>query len=135
MGILRLPDGAAIRVPDGATAEQVSAILAERKWQGQIQQSREAARDTYRHASTGERFWTGVSRPFVETGLGLKDIGGKMGIGSGLSDEDKLNVERLQEVTGGAGTAGRITGELMNFALPGGIVGRAGTKLVQAAPR
>lgn len=131
MGILRFEDGTGIQVPDGATPEQVEAILAERKRQQELADIRERARISYSAMPTSQRLRLGYTRPFVEVGLGIKDFAGKVGIGSGLSFEDEAKLAQLEQVHGGAGTAARVGGELVTFAAPGG----ASQKMTTNAPR
>lgn len=131
MGILRFEDGTGIQVPDGATPEQVEAILAERKRQGELADVRERGRVSYSALPTSQRLRLGYTRPFVEVGLGIKDLAGKVGIGSGLTFEDQAKLAQMEQVHGGAGTAARVGGELVTFAAPGG----ASQKMTTNAPR
>lgn len=125
---IELPDGTILDAPDDADPSAVAKNYLRKR---SVATTRDAARSVYDDMSTGERLAVGFARPFVELGLGAKDLAGKVGIGSGLNDEDRANLERLQEVSGGAGTAGRIVGEVASFALPGG----AATKLASKAAR
>ncbi len=142
---IELPDGTILDAPDDADVKAVVAGY-------NRQRTRTAARQAYEDNPTvrtvirnigerdvpvgmSERFGVGLARPFVETGLGIKDLAGKVGIGGGLSDEDRANLERLEEVKGGAGTTGRIAGELSTFAAPGGVGQKVVTKGMAALPR
>jgi hypothetical protein len=119
---IELPDGTILEAPDGADPSTVAKnFLANRS----RTQTREAARAAYADMGTGERLAVGFARPFVELGLGVKDLA------VGLSDEDRANLERLEEVSGGAGTVGRVAGELATFMIPGG----AATKLASKATK
>lgn len=91
-----------------------------------LDQTRQIARDTYAEMTPMERFGVGLARPVVETAKGIKSLFTK------LSPEEQTNLERLQEVSGGAGTAGRVLGEVALFAAPGGAVTRAGRLLPRA---
>lgn len=94
-----------------------------------LDQTRQIARDVYAEMTPFERFGVGLARPFVETGKGIKSLFTK------LSPEEQTNLERLQEVSGGAGTAGRVLGEVALFAAPGGAATRAGRLLPRALGR
>lgn len=131
MGVLRFEDGSGIQVPDGATPEQIEAILTERKRQQDLADIGERARVSYSALPASKRAMLGYTRPFVEVGLGVKDLAGKAGIGDGLTFEDQAKLVQLEQVHGGAGTAARIGGELVTFAAPGG----ASRKLTTDAPR
>src|SRR6185312_4474018 len=101
MATLQTPDGTTLQVPDGLTADQVSAI-----YQAHARNfTRAAAKQTLDDSTPYEKFGVGVARPFVELGLGVKDLAGKAGIGDGLDDEDRAQLERMSQVTGGAATA------------------------------
>jgi hypothetical protein len=126
MATLTLQDGTRITVPDGATPEQVTAILQARE----LAEIRERARISYSALPAGQRAYLGYARPFFELGMGVKDLAGKVGIGDGLSFEDRAKLEQMEQVHGGAGTATRIGGEVVSFAAPGG----GATKVLEMAP-
>jgi len=131
MATLQAPDGTELQIPDGLDAEQVTQIF-----QAHARNfTRTAARQTLADSSPYEKFGVGVARPFVELGEGVKDLAGKVGIGSGLDDEDRSTLERMSQVTGGAATAGRIVGEGASLLAPGGLVAKAGSLLPRAAAR
>ena len=75
------------------------------------------------------KFGVGVAKPFVETWKGVKDL-----VGVDLSDEEMAALERLQEVKGGWGTAGQITGELATLAVPAGAAAK-GVRAASQGPR
>ncbi len=135
MGTLTLEDGTTLEVPDGATSDQVLAIVNERSRQTELATQRERARISYSMMPTHQRVWTGFARPFLETGLGIKDLAGKAGVGDGLSDEDRITLERVEQIDGGAGTVGRVAGEIGLLAGPGGIAAKGATLLPRALAR
>lgn len=131
---IELPDGTVLDAPDGADVKTVV----------QNYQRRSAAKSTwdamapdmkapwrpYQGVSM-DQMRVGMAKPFVETGLGIKDLAGKVGIGGGLTDEDKANLERLDVAKSPSATLGNMTSELATLALPG----KAGQELVSKFPR
>jgi hypothetical protein len=71
----------------------------------------------------------GVAVSGMELGYGLKDLV------TDLSDEDRATLKDWQEDAGesGWGTAGQVLGEVAQFAVPGGAVVRAASKLPRLA--
>ena len=119
---IELPDGTVLDAPDDADVKTVVQNY-------QRNRTQQAARDTFADMSTGDRLAVGFARPFVELGLGVKDLT------TGLTDEDRANLERLQQVSGGAGTVGRVAGEIATFAAPGGAVSKGAAKVAPLLPR
>jgi hypothetical protein len=125
---IELPDGTILDAPDDA---DVKRVVAGYQRQRELADIRERARISYSALPAAQRTYLGYARPFVELGLGVKDLAGKAGIGGGLTDDDRAKLEQLEQVHGGAGTAARIGGEVVTFAGPGG----GAIKVLELAPR
>lgn len=116
---IELPDGTVLDAPDDADPTSVAQNYMRKR---ALQTTRAAGREAFDSGSAIERFGVGVARPFVELGLGVKDLF------TDLSDEDKANLERLQQSHGWAAGTGRVVGELAQFAAPGGVAAKLGAK-------
>lgn len=120
-----------ISIPDGLNALQVQTILDARRQA----QTRSADLSAFDSSSTLGKFGIGVAKPFVETGLGIKDLAGRVGIGDGLDDEDKASLERLHQTHGFAAGAGDVAGNLATFLIPAGAGANLATRAVGGLPR
>lgn len=129
---IELPDGTILEAPDDADVKSVVQGYQRHK---ELATMRERARISYSAMPTHQRLFAGYGRPFVELGLGVKDLAGKAGIGEGLDQKDRILLERLEQVQGGAGTVGRIGGEVATFAAPGGATTKAVSMLPRAAAK
>jgi hypothetical protein len=117
------------------TREETLQAYAKLKAMQQLLQQRQAARQQQPQAqpqqdltymseddSALKKFGHGLALSGVELGLGVKDLFTK------LSDNDKKVLEMMRrdaQETGGWGTAGRITGEVGQLALPAGVLAKA----------
>jgi hypothetical protein len=144
---IELPDGTILDAPDGADIKAVVAGYNRQRTRGAAKTAWEdmaapSVRTPVRNLGmrdvpmmSADQLRVGMAKPFVELGLGVKDLASKAGIGSGLSDEDRANLERLEEVKGGSAMTGRIAGEAATLALPGGAGQKIVTKGMSALPR
>lgn len=148
---IELPDGTILDAPDGA---DVKTVVQNYKRHAASARTREAAQSTWdemaeppvRTAVRGlgvrdvpvisaDQLRVGMAKPFVQLGLGVKDLAGKIVVGSGLSNEDRDNLERLEVAKSGSATLGNVASELATLAAPGKVGQEVVTKGITMFPK
>ncbi|MFX1725012.1 hypothetical protein [Stenotrophomonas sp. AS1] len=148
------PDGSVFEItaPDDATEEQVLAY-AQQQFSGQTETPAEQPAaapaeilDPTEGMSGYEKFMAGMGKSVNDTWNGLRQVGGAIGDaipGVDLTDwragvQADIDESRALDaplMNTGWGTAGNITGQVAQVAIPvGGVAGRATTLLGRAAP-
>ena len=104
-----MQDGTHITVPDDTAETEMNAIFDKHE----RQQTARASREAFDSGSPLEHFGVGVAKPFVQLGLGVKDLISR------LSPEDREALTRLQQTHGVAAGAGQVVGNIAALAAPG----------------
>jgi hypothetical protein len=106
-----------MKVTDPSVLAQLESVVAPETQRAL--QDREYAQQAWADASPLEQFGVGVAKLPVQLYMGAKQGLGKVGIGEGLTEQDKAELRALQEAQSGLATTGEVVGEMATWALPG----------------